>query len=313
MSFGAVGGAIGGALITGSIAKSEGKKNRKAAANQTPKFNTTLQPFIEKNLDNVFGQFNDTAKDRKVFSGDRTADLTGRQVRGIGMGDALVGSLGDQARTAAGGFDRFASGEFIGNNPYVDAQVAATQESINRNLQRNMLPGIASNAAGTGNVGTSRQGVAEGIAMGDALRAGATAETNLRANAYNTDVQNMLTSLINQGSILGGQTRGADTLLRLGGLEQEQDQREINSRIDAFNEGQDLDFARDRDLLALLLGTPTSTPVIPPTSNPATAAIGGAMMGHQLFGGMQQQPAPAPYIPPSFYNQPVNPALASPF
>jgi len=50
------------------------------------------------------------------------------------------------------------------DNPYLDGQIDAAARDVTRNLRENELPGIDRAATGTGNVNSSRAGVAEGIA-----------------------------------------------------------------------------------------------------------------------------------------------------
>jgi len=73
----------------------------------------------------------------------------------------------------------------VANNPVLQSQIEQGQQDINRNLQENILPSIARSAVATGNVGSTRRGVAEGIAMRGAMEQGSDLATNLQANAYN--------------------------------------------------------------------------------------------------------------------------------
>ena len=55
-------------------------------------------------------------------------------------------------------------GGSVGANPYMSGQIGYLSDVMGRALQRN-LQGIRSNAVGTGNLGSSRQGIAEGEAF----------------------------------------------------------------------------------------------------------------------------------------------------
>tara|TARA_R110000851_G_scaffold155159_1_gene297506 strand:+ start:2022 stop:3098 length:1077 start_codon:yes stop_codon:yes gene_type:complete len=76
----------------------------------------------------------------------------------------------------------------VNNNPVLQAQIESGQQGINRNLSENILPSIASGAVGTGNVGSMRRGVAEGVAARGAMEQGSDMATNMRANAYNQGI-----------------------------------------------------------------------------------------------------------------------------
>lgn len=93
-------------------------------------------------------------------------------------------------------------------NPYVDAQAAGIQTQANNNLQQNVLPGINSGAVAAGGYGGSRQGIAQGLAIGQSQQGVANAQANLYSNAYNTDQANTTSRL----------GIGANYNLGLGGL-----------------------------------------------------------------------------------------------
>lgn len=120
-------------------------------------------------------------------------DVGGRQMQ---QGQQLQGGL-NQAQQfysdAAGGyFNPYASAKYnevlagsVADNPVLQAQIEQGQQDINRNMQENILPSIASGSVATGNTGSTRRGVAEGVAMRGAMEQGSDLATNLQANAYN--------------------------------------------------------------------------------------------------------------------------------
>ena len=74
-------------------------------------------------------------------------------------------------------------------NPYLQAQQDAITGQVTNNLQRNVLPGINRRAMAAGGYGGSRQGIAEGLGIGESSRAIADATANLQGNAYAQDQQ----------------------------------------------------------------------------------------------------------------------------
>ena len=72
-----------------------------------------------------------------------------------------------------------------GPTPGLENQIQQGQSSINRNLQENLLPSIGGGAAAAGQRGSSRQGVAEGIALRGAGEQSANFEQNLRFQDFN--------------------------------------------------------------------------------------------------------------------------------
>jgi hypothetical protein len=264
---------VGGALITGKANKDAAK----TAAGATPKFNPLLVDPIKQQL----GRVGDTT--RNTFGGDRIANLTPDQLAGLQLTQGLAGDLTQQAGTSAAGFEQFASGANVGNNPHLEQAIAALRETGFRDLSRNQLPAIRNNAVASGGLGGSRQGIAEGLALSDLNRDLTNTEARMRQGQFNQDLTQQLQALIQQGAILGNQTRPQDTLLRAGGIQQSQDQAEIGGAIAGFNEAETAQFDRDQALLALLLGTPQSQPVIPGQTNPLVAGLGAGITTQQLL------------------------------
>lgn len=78
-----------------------------------------------------------------------------------------------------------ASGTLPGGvNPYLQQQIDGLQTQFTNNLNRTTLPAIRSNAMGAGGFGGSRQGIAEGLAAGNAQTGFANAATQLLGSDY---------------------------------------------------------------------------------------------------------------------------------
>lgn len=75
----------------------------------------------------------------------------------------------------------------LGQNPWLQQQGQALQAMSNQNLQQNVLPGIGQGAQAAGMYGSSRQGVAEGQAMGNAQNGLNAALANMYSQAYGQD------------------------------------------------------------------------------------------------------------------------------
>lgn len=86
-------------------------------------------------------------------------------------------------------------------NPYLEGMGQAGLDQISRNFNQNIMPGIRNEAMGGMNLGSSRQGVAEGIAAGEATRAGTDFLTNLYGNQYQMDQNRALGALLNTGQV----------------------------------------------------------------------------------------------------------------
>jgi hypothetical protein len=94
-------------------------------------------------------------------------------------------------------------------SPYLSAQIGGLQGQFQQNLQRNTLPAIRSSAIMAGGYGGSKQGIAEGIAAGDAATGFQNAATGLLANDYEAQQGRDLSKYTaDQGFLLGN--RSAD-------------------------------------------------------------------------------------------------------
>jgi hypothetical protein len=109
-----------------------------------------------------------------------------------GSGDFFGGSAQPMPlpRNTGGGAQLGGSRTTYGPNPYLQDQANGIQNQVNQNLKQNILPGIRSSALANGSFGSSRQGIAEGVAAGNASTGIAGALANLYGGAYNTDQGN---------------------------------------------------------------------------------------------------------------------------
>lgn len=74
-------------------------------------------------------------------------------------------------------------------NPYLQDSANAISRNLTQTLQTNVLPSINQGAMAAGGFGGSRQGIAQGLAIGRNQQAIGDAQTSLYSNAYNTDQQ----------------------------------------------------------------------------------------------------------------------------
>ena len=107
-----------------------------------------------------------------------------------GMGTALTGgqlAAGNTANANAAvnmGFNQNNLNNYI-NNDLLNSQIDAATRDVGRVLNEQTLTGIGSAAAGTGNSGSSRAGMMEGIAIRGAQDRAGDISAGLRGQAYN--------------------------------------------------------------------------------------------------------------------------------
>ena len=103
----------------------------------------------------------------------------------MGAGQGMANMTGMMGAANNRGFNAANAGQYMNNN-LLNGQIDAASRDVVRNLQENQLTGIASNAAGTGNSGSSRAGVMAGIAARGAGDRIGDISASMRGQAYNT-------------------------------------------------------------------------------------------------------------------------------
>ena len=197
----------------------------------------------------------------------------------------------------------------IGLNPHLAAATEAATRPIIQAHERNVLPGIRGEAILTNNFGSTRQGIAEGIASEALMRSvGDTSATF--ANQAFRDVLGAETERLSmagklQTGAVGMAPQTAALMLEpsriksaVGGAQRADAQAIINARISKFMQDQMLPFAAAQEVAGLAFGMPagsvSATAMGPGATQPSQArsALGMASMGAGI-GGMMGGPAGA--------------------
>ena len=179
----------------------------------------------------------------------------------------LSGELdGDSTQQTIDSANRYA------DNPYLTGQIDAVSRDVSRNLSEQQLPGIDRAASGTGNINSSRAGVASGIAQRGAADRVADISSFMRGDAYNRGLslaqQDRSSRMAGLGSLAGaysdlsrtgigaigaGASAGYDALGRIISADQlgQEDRQGVASADLARWQGQD---TRNADLLSRYYG-----------------------------------------------------------
>jgi hypothetical protein len=182
------------------------------------------------------------------------------------------------------------------SNPWIAAQGQALTAQSNQNLMQNVLPSIGRGAQAAGMYGSSRQGTAEGQAMGNAQTGLNSALAGMYSQAYGQDQQYdlglrsndlgfaNLDANINNSNFsnqLAGANFGLSVYDRMNGYGQQDITNATNMQntpINYFNQ-----FNQNANAIAGQGGTSTNSQTNP--GNPYIGALGGLQLGSQLFGG----------------------------
>jgi hypothetical protein len=173
----------------------------------------------------------------------------------------------------------------ITKNPGLQGNIEAATRPITQALTEQALPAIRDSAEKTGNFGSSRQGIAEGIASGRASQAIGDATSGIVSKAYDTNVDAQLKALGLLPSTIGTQVSGDLTTSNVGDVRQALTQAQLGEQVGNFNYDELAPFLQSKDIMSLLTGLPGGSTVSTssgPQKNQLTGALGGAASGAAL-------------------------------
>lgn len=170
------------------------------------------------------------------------------------------------------------------NNPAMRAMADSVATQYNNNLAQNILPQIRSGAQAAGQYGGSRQGIAEGLAIGQSNQGLAGALANMYGNAYSQAQNNMYGATTN----LANQQFAApyNSMAAYGNFNNSQNNAMLGG-IGAAMQANNYPWQALGNYSSMIngmagLGGSQSTPYY---NNPYASALGGAMIGNNLFNG----------------------------
>ena len=108
-----------------------------------------------------------------------------------GQGEQLMNNFGPYQQQAQNVYNTAMTGFEQMMDPGINPQLEAYQRQVQQNLQDNILPTIQGSAGMAGQMGGSRQGVGEGLALGR----GNQQIVDMAANLYNQDMNRTMQSI----------------------------------------------------------------------------------------------------------------------
>jgi len=319
-------GSIVGGLI-GGIGSYLGAKKQSKAIDRMNEMNNqyinAVMPDIRKNIDQT-GKDYQAMRDRGAYSGDYFADPNAMQleanqglydygVRNRGLGQSIMDRAGGFVDNQGALYNAFSG---MANRP--DSMAAATRyatDNMNpivkammrddtRRLEEQTLPGINTAASGSGNVNSSRAGVASALAeraYGDrladvssnvfnnlrdaSLRQGNTDfDQSLRALGSAANANSNLAQTFNMGNNMFGSA--VNNSLTAGTNQNTWDQARMNADRDNYDYQTGYLYNLGKDYGGFLAGgSPGQGNYQMNAVSPTMAAIGGAMSGAGMGGG----------------------------
>lgn len=146
---------------------------------------------------------------------------------------SMVGANGAAFTDSVLGANKFLLSDvlFPGSNPALQGTIDAAINPVQDRLMRNILPSLRSGYTSSDNAGSTRQGIAEGIAVGDFSRNAMDATSTIANNAYNTGLDAMVKTLGLAPSTFNAALAPNMALSGVGAQIDNQNQAEINGQI----------------------------------------------------------------------------------
>ena len=222
------------------------------------------------------------------YSGPRVAGLSDIQRQGMETGYQNILSGNTPAQAAGGMLNKTLQGDYLGGaNPYLDQVFATSAQNVTDQFNRNILPSIKTAGVQSGMYDSSRQGIAEGLAAGEAQKNLAQLSANIYAPAYESERGRQIQAATLAPSLSNWD---AQQLMGLGGIEQDMMQRELDAMQQYWNEYQQAPWSRLGSYTTNVMGMGTPGGTTSTTQEGAggfspTGMLGGAALGAGI-GGM---------------------------
>ena len=216
----------------GAVALAKG--GGEAASTKIPEF----QQEAQKNLINAAeSQF--ASGGPEVFTGDRVAGFTQNQL--AGQQGAVDFSQGGAQSVANQSQDAFTFGLNAADpqaNPFFASTAQALINPLTQTLQNQILPGIDSGAVQAGQVGSSRQGIAQGNAVQAFSNAAGDALSKFGSNAFGQGLNTFSQTLAQAPTVQNVGLNPSQIQAGVGDAQQQMQQQLINAQIAQFNQQQ---------------------------------------------------------------------------
>lgn len=216
--------------------------------------------------------------------------------------EQVLGSVPQAANTvnsANAQNQQFTSGAYLDpDNASTQGAIRAAVRPLTDTYRDVTLPGIASDASTSGsggvsaNFGSSRQGVAEGLATRDLSNKIGDVSSTISNTARQGNMQNMLTAIGQAPSVAASSTIPGGITSTVGDIRQNQAQTTLSAQQQADQFAQFLPLLKAQLLgqgaAGLPGGSSTATGTSSTQANPISQIIGGASAAGGLAGGMAQ-------------------------
>lgn len=276
----------------------------KGSDKQKSSSTNTSTPYQQEDYDTLLQKSNDWLNGGgfdKNYGGsanfDSTADLTTGQQAGLAgsqaTGQATQGLYDQQGLSSLGNY----FGTYDPSKTGLNAAINASNNAMDWNYNTTVAGNIRQGATDAGQFGSTRHGVAEGIAQSQLSQQKQNAASTMAFQDQQAFNQNQLGVLNNLSSITKGLNSGNGLQYDAGTLQQGQDQNEINGQLQqwAYQNNVSLnDLLAYKSLISGDMGGVTTSKSESTGGGGGGGALGAiATVGGAVVGGMYGGPAGA--------------------
>lgn len=232
----------------------------------------------------------------QLYQGQTIADFNATEVAGQQAAVGAATGAGQQLANAGSQASQFLLNPSIlspDSNPWLRQQGDAVADTLSRQLTESALPAIRSGtsvASGPYSGGSSREGIAQGLAIDRTSRSTGDALASLYGGAYQAGLSSMGDALRTNPLTQASQLFGSQVLGQVGGQQRGMEQAKLDEASRLFTLEQQLPFLQASDILSLMNALPGGKGVstvagAQPQTNPILSGLGGAATGAS-FGSM---------------------------
>lgn len=220
------------------------------------------QPYLKKGFEQAYQlSQKPITQYQGAFTAGKTASDTGAENYLTDYAGTLTGQTGKNLdalnwATGAGNLD-------VGNNQYVQGQMAANTNRLYQDFNEQTVPALRSNFGKSGQIGSSRQGIAEGLAAQGVARASADSNAQILGTAYNNALDTYSSVLAQAPALMQAGTMPGSLLSQVGQSQRGFEQDKIDEAISRNDFSQNEAWNRLANYMQMVSGnwggTTTST------------------------------------------------------
>jgi hypothetical protein len=261
-------------------------------ATQTQTTSTQLSPQQQQLLGLAMPQLSQyAANPTTVPTSGLVAPFTSAQTSGQSQVLGANAAQSGITENAANASNFLTTGQALNpsSNPYEEQAINAAIQPIQQNLEFNTLPQLQEQATGVGQTGSSRAGVAQGLASLGASEAEGQTAANIANTSYGTGINAMTQALGLSPATAAAQAIPGATTSAVGDVQQQQQQQNIDAQLLASIYNSQQPLATGEALAGIASGIPgatTSTTGTTTAQSPSTLQqiLGYGTLGTGLLG-----------------------------